>query len=89
VYKTSVAVAVASLKAAVRGAMEQAISRGYSCKSKFRPWFSNTRTLPYYIFKINYFHLRSSRNGQIDFTTNSLFTESLLQTLTNQTGLHG
>jgi hypothetical protein len=35
VYETSsVDVAVASLNAAVRGAIQQAIPRGYSCKSK-------------------------------------------------------
>jgi hypothetical protein len=44
---SSVDVAVASLNAAVRGAMEQAIPRGYSCKSKFPHWFSYT--LRYYI----------------------------------------
>jgi hypothetical protein len=57
VYKTSsVEVTVASLNAAVRGAMEQAIPRGYSCKSKFPHWFSHT--LRYYIAKTNYFHRR-------------------------------
>jgi hypothetical protein len=55
VYETtSVDVAVASLNAALSGAMEQAIPRGYSCKSKFPPWFSYT--LMYYITKKNYFH---------------------------------
>jgi hypothetical protein len=39
VYETSVDVAVTSLNAAVRGAMEQAIPCGYSCKSKFPHWF--------------------------------------------------
>jgi hypothetical protein len=57
VYETtSVDVAVASLNAAVSGAMEQAIPRGYSSKSKFPPWFSYT--LRYYINKKNYFHRR-------------------------------
>jgi hypothetical protein len=51
---TSVDTAVASLNAVVRGAMEQAIPRGYSCKSKFPPWFSHT--LRHYIAKKNYFH---------------------------------
>jgi hypothetical protein len=55
VYDTSsVDVAVQSLNAAVPDAMEQAIPRGYSCKSKFPPWFSYT--LRYYIAKKNYFH---------------------------------
>jgi hypothetical protein len=41
VYETtSVDTAVANLNAAVHGAMEQAIPRGYSHKSKFPPWFS-------------------------------------------------
>jgi hypothetical protein len=43
VYETtSVDVAVANHNVAVRGAMEQAIPRGYSCKSKFPHWFSYT-----------------------------------------------
>jgi hypothetical protein len=55
VYETSsVDVAVASLNVAVRGAMEQAIPRGYSCKSEFPHWFSYT--LRYYTAKKNYFH---------------------------------
>jgi hypothetical protein len=57
VYETSsVDVAVASLSAAVRGAMEQAIPCGHSCKSKVPHWFSYT--LRYYIAKKNYFHRR-------------------------------
>jgi hypothetical protein len=57
VYKTSsVDVAVARLNAAVRGAMDQAIPRGYSCKSKFPHWLSYT--LRYYITKKNYFPRR-------------------------------
>jgi hypothetical protein len=56
-YETSsVDVAVASLNAAVRGAMEQAIPPAYSCKSKFPHWFSYT--LRYFIAKKNYFHRR-------------------------------
>jgi hypothetical protein len=51
---TSVDAAVASLSAPVLGAMEQAIPRGYSPKSKFPPWFSHT--LRYYIAKKNYCH---------------------------------
>jgi hypothetical protein len=48
VYETSsVDVAVQSLNAAVQDAMEQAIPHGYSCQSKFLPWFSYT--LRYYI----------------------------------------
>jgi hypothetical protein len=40
VYETtSVDTAVTSLSAAVNGAMEQAIPHGYSCRSKFPPWF--------------------------------------------------
>jgi hypothetical protein len=39
---TAVDTAVASLNAAVRCAMEQAIPRGYSPKSNFPPWFSHT-----------------------------------------------
>jgi hypothetical protein len=43
VYETSsVDTEVASLNTAVRGAIEQTIPRGYSCKSKFPPWFSST-----------------------------------------------
>jgi hypothetical protein len=49
---TSVDTAVASLNAAVRGAVEQAIPRGYSRKSKSPPWFSHT--LRHYIAKKNY-----------------------------------
>jgi hypothetical protein len=57
VYETpSVDVAVASLNAAVRGDMEQAIPCGYSCKSKLPHCFSYT--LRYYIAKKNYFHRR-------------------------------
>jgi hypothetical protein len=57
VYETSsVDAAVASLNAAVRGAMEQAIRRDYSCKSKFSHCFSYT--LRCYIAKKNYFHCR-------------------------------
>jgi hypothetical protein len=45
-YETSVDVAVLSLNAAVRGAMEQEIPRGHSCKSNSPHWFSYT--LMYY-----------------------------------------
>jgi hypothetical protein len=51
---TSVDTAVANVNAALRGAMEQAIPRGYSRKSKFPPWFSHT--LRHYITKKNYFN---------------------------------
>jgi hypothetical protein len=51
---TSVDTAVASLDAAVRGTMEQAIPRCYNRKSKFPSWFSHT--LRHYIAKKNYFH---------------------------------
>jgi hypothetical protein len=48
VYETaSVDVSVASLNAAVRDAMEQAIPQGYTRNSKFPPWFSNTLRLVY------------------------------------------
>jgi hypothetical protein len=57
VYETtSVDIAVGSLKSAVRGAMEQAIPRGYNCKSKFPHWF--LYTLRYCTAKRNYFHRR-------------------------------
>jgi hypothetical protein len=56
VYETSIDEAVASLNAAVRGAIEQAIPCGYSCKSKFPHWFSYT--LRCYMAKKNYFHHR-------------------------------
>jgi hypothetical protein len=57
VYDTnSVDAAVASLNAVVQDAMEQAIPRGYSKKSKFPHWFSNS--LRYYITKKNYFYRR-------------------------------
>jgi hypothetical protein len=60
VYKTSsVDGAVSSIKVAVSGAMEQAISRGYGCKSKFPHWFSYI--LRYYIIKKNDFHRRCKR----------------------------
>jgi hypothetical protein len=53
---TSVDTAVANVNATGRGAMEQAIPRGYSRKSKFPPWFFHN--LRYYINKKNYFHSR-------------------------------
>jgi hypothetical protein len=53
---TSVDTAVANVNAAVHGAMEQAVPRGYSRKSKFSPSFSHT--LRHYIAKKNYFHRR-------------------------------
>jgi hypothetical protein len=57
VYETtSVDTAVANLNAAIRGAMEQAIPRGYSRKSKFPPWFSHI--LRHYVAMKNYFHRR-------------------------------
>jgi hypothetical protein len=56
----SVDAAVTSLNAAVLGAMELAIPRGYGGKSKFPPWFSSA--LRYYISKKNYFHRRVKRN---------------------------
>jgi hypothetical protein len=57
VYETtSVDTAVASLNAAVRGAMEQAIPRGYSRKSKFPPWFYHA--LRHYIAKKSDLHHR-------------------------------
>jgi hypothetical protein len=57
VYKASfVDAALASLNAAGRGNVEKAIPRGYSCKSKFPPWFSYN--LRCYIDKKNYFHRR-------------------------------
>jgi hypothetical protein len=55
IYETnSVERAVASLNAAVHGAMEHAVPRGYSLKSKFPPLFSHT--LWYYIANKSYFH---------------------------------
>jgi hypothetical protein len=78
VYETnSFDVAVASLNAAVRDAMEQAIPRGYNPKYKFSPWFSNT--LRYYTVKKNYFHRRFKRENWITFMTISPSTESLLK----------
>lgn len=54
-YETScVDTAVASLSAAVRDAMDQAISRGYNRKKELPPWLSNT--VRYYIVKETYFH---------------------------------
>jgi hypothetical protein len=89
VYETtSVDVAVASLNAAVSGAMEQAIPRGYSCKSKFSPWFSYT--LRYYITKKkNISIVVLKRNLPITFTTDSPFTENSLKTPPSPTGLGG
>jgi hypothetical protein len=88
VYETtSVDTAVASLNAAVHGAMEQAIPRGYNCKSKFPPWF--THTLIHYSTKKKYSHRRLKRNLLITFMTDSLFTENLLKAPSSPTGLAG
>jgi hypothetical protein len=68
VYETtSVDTAVGSLNAAVNGAMEQAVPRGYSRKSKFPPWFSHT--LRHYTAKKNYFHSRF-KNTTSDYIYN-------------------
>jgi hypothetical protein len=68
VYETtSVDTADAYLNAAVRGAMEKAIPRGYSRKSKFPLWFSHT--LRHYIATKNYFH-RRLRNKPSDYFYN-------------------
>jgi hypothetical protein len=56
VYETSVDVAVASLNAAVRDAMEQAILRGYNHKFELPPRFSNS--LRYCVVKKNFFRHR-------------------------------
>ncbi|PNF36765.1 hypothetical protein B7P43_G11156, partial [Cryptotermes secundus] len=53
-------IAVASLNAAVRSAMEQAIHCGYRYKSKFPHWFSYN--LRHYITKKNDFHHRFKNN---------------------------
>jgi hypothetical protein len=76
VYGTSVNVAFASLNAAVRGSMEQAVPHGYSCKSKFPHSFSYT--LRYYIAKKNYFH-RFKKNLPIAFATGSPIIENSLK----------
>jgi hypothetical protein len=69
--------------AAVHGAMEQAIPRGYSRKSKFPPWFSHTTLLRRII------SVAIKRNLRITFTTDSLFTGNLLKALSSLTGLGG
>jgi hypothetical protein len=87
VYETTSAdTVVANLNAAVRGAMEQAIPRVYSRKSKFPPWFSHT--LRHYIYKKNYFH-RRFKNKPITFKTDSLFTGNMLKAPSSPTGLGG
>jgi hypothetical protein len=64
VYETSsVDIAVASLNAAVRDAMEQVILRGYNRKFEFPFWFSNT--LRHYTVKKNYFHGHLKRKDRI------------------------
>jgi hypothetical protein len=78
VYKTtSVDVAAASLNAAVSGAMEQAIPRGYRCKSKFPPWFPYT--LRYYIIKKNYLHLRFKKKPSDYFYDKFAFYRKLVK----------
>jgi hypothetical protein len=74
VYETiSVDVAVASLSAA----MEQAIPRGYSCKSKFPAWFSYT--LRHYIAKKNYFHRRFKKKPPYYFYDRFVFYRKLVK----------
>jgi hypothetical protein len=85
--KPSVDATVASLNAAVRDVVEQAVPCGYNRKSKFPPWFSDT--LRYYIGKKNYYHHRFKKKRSDYFTTNSPSTESLLNTLSSLTGLGG
>jgi hypothetical protein len=88
VYGTSsVDVAVASLNAAVRGAIEQAIPCGYSCKSKFPHWFSYT--LKCYFAKKNYFHRRFKKKPPDYFRTGSPITGNLLKAPSSPTGLGG
>jgi hypothetical protein len=77
VYETtSVDTAVANLNAAVRGAMEQAIPRGYSHKSKFPPFFSHT--LRHYITKKNYFHRRFKKKPSDYFYDRFAFYRKLV-----------
>jgi hypothetical protein len=78
VYETSdVDIAVASLNAAVNDAMERAIPRGYSCKSKFPHWFSHT--LRYYIAKKNYFHRRFKKKPNDYFYDRFSFYRKLVK----------
>lgn len=78
VYETSsVDVAVASHNAAVRGAMEKVVPRGYSCKSKFPHWFSYT--IKYYITKKNCFHHHFKKKPGY-FKTGSPIMENSLKT---------
>jgi hypothetical protein len=78
VYETtSIDVAVASLHAAVSGAMEQAVSHGYSCKSKFPPWFAYT--LRYYIAKKSYFHRRFKKKPSDYFYDRFAFYRKLVK----------
>jgi hypothetical protein len=68
VYETSsVNVAVTSLSAPVRGAMEQTIPRGYTCKSKFPP------------FKKKYFHRRFKKKPSDYFYDRFAFYRKLIK----------
>jgi hypothetical protein len=88
VYENScIDAAVASLNAAVRGAMELAVPHGYSCKSKFPSWFSYT--LRYYIAKKNYFHRRFKKKPSDYFYDRFAYYQKLVKTPSSPTGLNG
>jgi hypothetical protein len=78
VYETSsVDVAVVSLNAAVRGALEQAIPCGYRCKSKFPHCFSYT--LKNYSAKKKYFHRRFKKKPSEYFYHSFAYYRKLLK----------
>jgi hypothetical protein len=88
VYESSfVDIAVAILNAAVRGATEQAIPRGYSCKSKFPHWFSYN--LRYYIAKKFISTVVLKRNLPFTFTIGSPITQTSSKAPSSPTGLDG
>jgi hypothetical protein len=88
VYETSsVDAAVASLNAAVRGAMEQAIPCGHSSMSKFPHWYSYN--LRYNIVKKNYFHRRFKKKPSEYFYHSSPVTDNSSKTPSSPTGLDG
>jgi hypothetical protein len=76
---TSADEAVASLNATVQAAMDEAIPRGPTRKSKFPFWYSSS--LRYYIVRKIAFTVALKRNKRITIMTNSLSIASLLKAL--------
>jgi hypothetical protein len=87
VYAISVDVAVASLNAAVRCAMVQAIPCGFSRKSKFSPSLYNT--LRYYFVKKHYFHHDLKRKQSDYFYDKLAYYGKLDKALSSLAGLNG